>query len=72
MMPAFDDFDSHIAMIDLLLADQERKERIRASGLKMAQTCSLEGERGRFYQFLDEVVFPCADGGGWRAAGREA
>lgn len=72
MMPVFDDFDSHIAMIDLLLADEERKERIRRAGLKMAQAYSLEGERERFYQFLDDVVFPSADGGGWRAAGREA
>ena len=73
MMPAFDDFESHIAMIDLLLADEERKERIRGSGVKMAQAYSLEGERERFYQFLDDVVFPSADGGaGERSAERRA
>jgi len=57
LMPQWGDYDEHLAMIERLLREKDLKEKIRRAGQAQAQTFSLQNERARFYQFLDEHIF---------------
>jgi glycosyltransferase involved in cell wall biosynthesis len=56
LMPGFDDFDGHVRMVSLLLAEPSYKERIRRRGGEIAQTFSLASERKAFYKFLSKFT----------------
>jgi glycosyltransferase involved in cell wall biosynthesis len=56
LMPKWGDYDEHVVMIERLLRDEDLKETLRRAGQMRAQTFSLQNERARFYQFLDEHI----------------
>ena len=55
LMPAYDDYEEHLQMIEKLLANFDLKETIRRRGLQSAPTFSLETERKTFYDLLNQV-----------------
>jgi glycosyltransferase involved in cell wall biosynthesis len=57
LMPDFNHYDSHLAMIEQLLENKELRERICRRGFEVAQNYSLENERIQFYRVLDEYIF---------------
>lgn len=56
LMPAHDHFDSHLAMIEQLLAADDLKERLRQRGYEMAQSYAMQHERENFHRVLDKYV----------------
>lgn len=56
LMPEHDHFDSHLAMIEQLLADADLKTRLQQRGYEMAQTYAMHHERENLHRVLDEYV----------------
>jgi hypothetical protein len=52
LMPEYDDYHSHISMLDRLLSDGQLKDSIRQRGAEIAHGFTLEAERRKFYEFL--------------------
>jgi len=56
LMPAFDDAEDYLQMIEKLLAPSALKETIRRRGREIAPTFSLESERKNFYVLLEKFL----------------
>lgn len=56
LMPAYDNFDAHMEMIDRLLTDSQLKQTLCQRSHALAQRYTLEAERRRFYEFLEQFV----------------
>ena len=57
LQPKFDNADSHLEKINLLLTEPHLKEKIRDLGWRKAQEFSLETQRAKYYEFLEKEVF---------------
>lgn len=56
LMPEHDHFDSHLAMIEQLLMDENLKARLQQRGYEMAQTYAMQNERENLHRLLDKLV----------------
>jgi len=56
LMPAYNNYEEHLQMIEKLLANFDLKETIRRRGLQIAPTFSLETERKAFYHLLERII----------------
>jgi glycosyltransferase involved in cell wall biosynthesis len=57
LQPPYNDFDSHLRDVRLLLSDDELRARVVAGGREMAQNFSLERQREMFHDFVDRHLF---------------
>ncbi len=56
LTPAWGDYDEHVSMIERLVHDEDLKETLRRNASARAQNFSLQNERARFFQFLEEHI----------------
>jgi len=53
-----DDLEGHVAAVERVLDNSKLRERLRRQGREVALRYSLEEERARFYDVLDQHVLP--------------